>query len=143
MAITPVPAAFTTIGTDVVAVDTSYSYESATMTAGKIIKVTATQVTVEFKNGDRTYTKRFVASRWGMYREWQMDEYGQRDSYRSGSTLVLATDPSLAERKAARAARIAEGKVTAAAAEFAKIKRPTAADVATLQAVLAAYTPAQ
>jgi hypothetical protein len=142
MAVQPTPAAFTTVGTAVVMIGSSYSYESAPITPGKIVKVTATQVTAEFITKSRTWTARFVAPRWGNTAETQMDEYGMRDSYSRRATLVLATDPSLAERRAAKAARMAEAAVTAAAAKFAAVKRPTAADVAELQAALTKYTPA-
>lgn len=146
MAVSPVPAAFTTIGTDVVIISGSGDFATAALIPAKIVKVTATQVTVE-ATGARTYTERFVASRWNSHAETQMDQYGTRDSWSRGASLVLATDPVLAARRDARLKHNAEVALRTVASKFAACRGFTAEDLDTMQAAMDAYratlTPAE
>lgn len=139
MAASPVPATFTTVGTDVVVVSSTGTFATADLFRGKITKVTKTQVTVDYKVGDRTVTNRYVASRWNMHKDTQMDEYGTRDVYSRGTTLVLATDPTLDARRAAKAKHVAENALRTAASKFAAQRQFAAEDLDAMAAALDAY----
>lgn len=138
MAVSPVPAAFTTVGTDVVIISGSGEFATAALIPAKIVKVTATQVTVE-ATGARTYTERFVASRWNSHYETQMDQYGTRDSWSRGASLVLATDESLDARRAAKRRHTAENALRSAAAQLSKLRNPSAEELDTMAAAMDAY----
>lgn len=128
------PSAFTTVGTPVVVVT-----DGDAILPGKIIKVTKTQVTVEFRRRGATVTERFVPSRWNDRYETEMDQYGMRDAWSRGASLLLATDPSLPGRRAAKAKANAERALRTAAAAFAAQKVVTAADLDEIQAAMDAY----
>ncbi len=139
MAATPVPATFATVGTDVVVVSSTGTFATADLFRGQIPKVTTTQVTVDYKVGDRTVTNRYVASRWNMHKDTQMDEYGTRDVYSRGTTLLLATDPTLDARRAAKAKQVAENTLRTAASKFAAQRHVTTEDLDEMTAAMDAY----
>lgn len=129
-----VPSAFATVGTYVVVLGMNDSITNA-----KIIKVTKTQVTAEYRLRGTTQTMRFVPSRWNDRYETEMDQYGMRDAWSRGASLLLASDPSLPARRAARAKATAERTLRTAAAKFAAQKEVTAADLDEIQVAMDAY----
>jgi hypothetical protein len=135
MAAAPIPSAFTTIGTPVVIIGAS----GDSLTPAKIVKVTKTQVTVDYRRGGETRTGRFIPSRWTDRYQTEMDQYGMRDSWNTPARLLLATDPSLPGRRAAAAKARAEKALKAAASKFAAQRHPTAADLDAMAAAMDAY----
>lgn len=134
MAAKTVHPAFATVGTDVVVITSLDG-----MFPAKVVKATKTQITVEFRRRGATVTQRFIPSRWSDRYATQMDEFGTRDSYGHGDTLLLATDPSLPGRRAARAKRRAELALKAAATAISSRTSPTLAQLDAAAAAIAEY----
>lgn len=139
------PAQFTT-GTEVASIRYGHHYTDApTVTQGKITKVTKAQVTVEFTNGAATYGAATYASRYvadyASQKETSLTEYGMKNSYRNGETLVLANDERLVAiaKRADKANR--ERAIRAAAQSFTS-GTPTVEEAEKLQQALTAFITA-
>lgn len=129
------------VGTEVAGI-TRYSYGTAPIIkTGKVVKRTATQITVEFVGKGATYKERFVAD-YATREQGSLEQYGTRSSYTSTSVrLYLATSAHVTKARSEAVKLNVVRSVKEAAASFGK-GQPTVEEAEQLIAQLQRFIAA-